>query len=164
MVAETRIAEMIAPSLVSMGYELVRVLISGQRRPVLQVMAERVDRTPMRVEDCADISRAISAILDVEDPIAGAYTLEVSSPGIDRPLTRKLDFERFAGCEAKIEVEMPIDGRKRFRGIVLGIEEAGMVRLAVEGGEVSLPFEDIRSAKLVLTDALLAAAAKEQEH
>src|ERR1700733_12733059 len=105
---EHRIAEMIEPSLDGMGYELVRVLMQGRQNPVLQVMAERKDGAGMTVEDCADISRQISALLDVDDPIAGAYSLEVSSPGIDRPLTRPKDFEAYAGFEAKLETNEPL--------------------------------------------------------
>ena len=139
-----------------MGYEIVRVLISGGRRPVLQVMAERVDGAPMTVDDCEGISRTVSALLDVEDPIAGAYSLEVSSPGIDRPLTRLRDFERYAGFEARIETRGLIDGRRRFKGILKGVA-GGTVRLEVEGGLAEVPFDGILRAKLVLTDALMAA-------
>src|SRR5437773_11488495 len=98
-----------------MGYRLVRVALIGAQRPTLQVMAERRDEAAMTVEDCADISRSISALIDVEDPIAGAYLLEVSSPGIDRPLVRPEDYDRFAGFEARIELGEPVDGRKRYR-------------------------------------------------
>ncbi len=140
-----------------MGYEIVRVQLSGGRRPVLQVMAERVDGAAMTVDDCADISRTVSALLDVEDPISGAYHLEVSSPGIDRPLTRLKDFERYAGFEARIETKALIDGRRRFKGVLKGI--AGeRVRVETEDGAVAeLPFGGILRAKLVLTDALIAA-------
>jgi len=146
-----------------MGYELVRVLLQGRQNQTLQVMAERRDRQSMTVDDCAEISRSISAILDVEDPIAGAYTLEVSSPGIDRPLTRLQDFERFAGFEAKVETLQPVEGRKRFRGQVMGLNEEDQVRLVVETGEIVIPLANIKSAKLVLTDALIAAATIAQE-
>ena len=152
------------PSLDAMGYELVRVQKTGTQRPTLQVMAERKDRRPMSVEDCADISRALSAILDVEDPIQGAYTLEVSSPGIDRPLTRPSDYQRFAGFEARVDTQRPIDGRKRFRGRLLGLGEDGLVRLRADEAEVAVPLADVARAKLVLTDDLIAAARKEQEH
>src|ERR1700691_3534201 len=114
------IALIIEPSLEAMGYRLVRVAFLGARRATLQIMAERLDDTPMTVEDCTEISRSVSALLDVADPIADAYMLEVSSPGIDRPLTRPEDYDRFAGFEAKIELGQPIDGRKRFRGRLLG--------------------------------------------
>lgn len=160
---EDRISALVAPSLEAMGYELVRVLLQGRQNLTLQVMAERRDRQSMTVDDCAEISRSISAILDVEDPIAEAYTLEVSSPGIDRPLTRPQDFERFAGFEAKVETVQPVEGRKRFRGQVMGLDEESQVRLVVETGEIALPLASIKSAKLVLTDALIAAATKAQE-
>ena len=152
-----RIAEAIEPSLEATGYRLVRVVITSGRRPTLQVMAERRDDQPMTVEDCAQISHSVSAILDVADPIAGAYMLEVSSPGIDRPLVRAEDYDRFSGFEARIELARPIEGRKRFRGRLLGTS-AESVRLVTETGEVKLPFADVTRAKLVLTDDLLAAA------
>lgn len=165
LVAETgkmaEVERMIAPPLDAMGYALVRVRLSGGGRPTLQVMAERRDGREMTVDDCAEISRTISAILDVEDPIAGAYVLEVSSPGIDRPLTRQDDFSRFAGHEAKVELSEPVDGRKRFRGRLIGLDGAH-VRIAAEDGECLLPLPAIRSAKLVLTDALIAETLKRQ--
>ena len=157
-----RIAELIEPTLESMGYDLVRVRLSGGRSPTLQIMAERRDQAGMTVEDCADISRATSALLDVEDPIEGAYTLEVSSPGIDRPLVRPKDFERFAGFDVKIETRVPIGGRRRFTGTLLGMDGEDS-RLSVsedaETADVSVPFVEVHKAKLVLTDALVAAAA-----
>ncbi len=157
-----RVAEIVAPSIAAMGYELVRVQLMGDRAPVLQVMAERADRAGMTVEDCAEISRAVSALLDVEDPIEGAYSLEVSSPGIDRPLVTLRDYERFAGHLAKVETRVPVDGRKRFRGSLAGVE-GEQVRLdLVDDGSVLLPFEQISRAKLIITDELLAAAAAEQ--
>lgn len=140
-----------------MGFELVRVLLHGGQRPTLQVMAERADRVPMTVEHCAEISRAVSALLDVADPIAGAYRLEVTSPGLDRPLTRRADFERFRGFEARVETEQPIDGRRRFRGRLLGLVD-DQVRLQLDAGEQAIPFDDIKKAKLVVTDEVLAAA------
>ena len=148
--AAARVERIIAPTLDGMGYELVRVQMSGGRQHSrLQVMAERADQRGMTVDDCAEISRAVSALLDVEDPIAGSYDLEVSSPGIDRPLTRPRDFERFAGQEAKIEMRETLDGRRRFRGLLKGFEE-GCALLEVESETVKLPVEDIERAKLVL--------------
>jgi ribosome maturation factor RimP len=159
-----RIERSIAPSLEAMGYEVVRVQLSGKGGQLtLQVMAEPRGGGDMTVEKCADISRAISALLDVEDPISGAYTLEVSSPGIDRPLVRPRDYERFAGYEAKIETNRLVDGRKRFRGRLGGVTEDG-VRIALEQQETEVPFDAIHRAKLVMTDELLAEAAKAQEH
>ena len=150
------IVSIIEPSLEAMGYRLVRVAFLGSRRATLQIMAERRDDAPMTVDDCGEISRSVSAILDVADPIAGAYMLEVSSPGIDRPLTRPEDYHRFAGFEAKIELGEPIEGRKRFRGRLLGLA-GDRVRLIAETGEVALPFTAIARAKLVITPELLAA-------
>jgi len=157
------VARIIEPSLDAMGYRLVRLMqTGGPRRPTLQIMAERRDEAPMTVEDCAEISRAVSALLDVADPIAGAYMLEVSSPGIDRPLVRPEDYDRFAGFEARVDLASPLDiagqgGRKRFRGRILG-REGDHVRLADENGEVRLPLDAIARAKLVLNDELLALA------
>ena len=158
-VETNEIARIIAPALEAMGYRLVRVQLIGARRPTLQVMVERCDDAAMTVEDCAEISRAVSALLDVADPIAGAYTLEVSSPGIDRPLVRPEDYDRFAGYAAKIELSEPIDGRRRFRGRLLG-READHVRLAGDAGEVRLPLAAIARAKLLLTEDLLMSAGK----
>src|SRR5688572_12265936 len=119
MALTDRISDIIAPTLTGMGYELVRVTISGGRNnQTLQIMAERADNKPMTVEDCETISHTVSAQLDVSDPIASAYTLEVSSPGIDRPLTRLKDFARFAGHEAKVQLLQPLEGRRNFRGIL----------------------------------------------
>lgn len=159
-----RIEHSIAPSLEAMGYDVVRVQLSRiSGRLTLQVMAEPRDGGDMTVEGCAKVSRAISALLDVEDPISDAYTLEVSSPGIDRPLVRPRDYERFAGYEAKIETNRLVDGRKRFRGRLGGITEDS-VRIALEQHETKVPFNAILRAKLVLTDELLAEAEKAQEH
>lgn len=161
MALTERIEQLIAPTIESMGYEVVRVQLIGDHDPRLQIMAERQDGRAMHVDDCADLSRAISALLDVEDPIVGAYTLEVSSPGIDRPLTRVKDFERFAGFEAKVETQRPVGGRKRFRGKLIGID-GGQVRMRVDGVDVDVPYDDIAKARLVLTDELLAAAKIDQ--
>jgi ribosome maturation factor RimP len=152
-----RIAAMIEPSLEAMGYSLVRVSHTGGRRPTLQIMAERRDGTGMTVGDCEEISRNVSALLDVQDPIASTYMLEVSSPGIDRPLVRPQDYDRFAGFEATLERGHGIAGRKRFRGRLVG-RAGDAVRLVTETGEVALPLGDVVRAKLVLTDDLLAAA------
>jgi len=138
-----------------MGFELVLVRVMGKERRTLQVMAEPIDRDrQMTVDDCAEISHAISAVLDVADPIAGAYALEVSSPGLDRPLVRPTDFARFAGEEVRLETGLPIEGRKRFTGTLRGLE--GDDVLLESGGEVlRLPLPQVSKARLVLTDALL---------
>jgi ribosome maturation factor RimP len=157
LVDTNEIAQMIEPSLVAMGYRLVRVVVTSGRRATLQVMAERIDDAPMTVDDCALISRSVSALLDVADPIAGAYLLEISSPGIDRPLVRPEDYDRFSGFEARIELTEPFAGRKRFRGRLLGTAD-GEVRLVTEAGEARLPLASVARARLVLTDDLIAAS------
>ena len=157
---EARIAHIVEPVVTDLGYELVRVRISGLNGMTVQIMAERPDGT-MTVADCELISRNISPAMDVADPINREYHLEVSSPGIDRPLTRAKDFEIWAGHEAKVEMDQAVDGRKRFRGILLGVrEETFGMRLmdTPEAGEVWLPLAGLGDAKLVLTDALIKAA------
>ncbi|PWR20895.1 ribosome maturation factor RimP [Zavarzinia compransoris] len=154
----SRIVALIEPSLLAMGFLLVRVRFGGAKRPVLQIMAERPDGT-MTVEDCAEVSRAVSAILDVEDPISGEYVLEVSSPGIDRPLVKLDDYRRFAGYEAKVETAMPVEGRKRYRGRLTGIEGEDVL-IHVDATDYRLPFPLISEARLVLTDDLIAASLK----
>lgn len=154
---EGRLAELVSPTLEAMGYELVRVAMTGGARPTVQVMAERSDGRAMGVEDCAAISRALGAVLDVADPLPGAWELEVSSPGIDRPLTRAKDWNRFAGHLARVELALPVAGRKRMSGTVLGADgEAARLKLA-DGAEAVVPLEAIRRARLVLTEALIEA-------
>lgn len=152
-----RIAELIAPSLESMGYEVVRITFTGGDRQILQIMAEKEDGT-MTIEGCEEVSRTVSALLDVEDPISDAYDLEVSSPGIDRPLTRLKDFERWAGFEAKVELDEAVNGQRRYRGKLLGLQDEEIVLANDAGEKISLPFADLRKAKLVLTDELIAAS------
>lgn len=153
-----RIAAVIEPVLNDLGYRLVRVRISAGAGCTVQVMAERRDGT-MTIDDCETASRALSPVLDVADPIEGPYRLEVSSPGIDRPLVRRSDFDRYAGHVARVEMQMPLDGRRRFRGELIGTD-GEYVRLrdtaTPEQAEVRLPIEDIMEARLVLTDALIA--------
>jgi len=154
-----RLAAIVEPVLGQVGYRLVRVKISGADGCTVQVMAERPDGT-MTIEDCEAASRALSPVLDVADPVDRAYRLEVSSPGIDRPLVRRSDFDRFAGHVVKIELAIAIDGRKRFRGVLLGSEgEAARLRrddvAAGQPAEILLPIENMVEAKLVLTDALV---------
>jgi ribosome maturation factor RimP len=154
---ESRLAAIVSPALESMGYELVRVAISGRDRPTIQVMADRADGGQITLADCESISHALGAVLDVEDPIPRAWSLEISSPGIDRPLTRTKDWNRFAGHLARAETMQPIDGRRRFSGIVLGADETAARLRLDDGAEIMLPLAVIRRAKLVLTDALIAA-------
>ena len=151
---------LIAPSLADIGYEVVRVMTIGAEHTTLQIMAERLDEDTMTVEDCASISRTVSAIFDVEVPIIGAYTLEVSSPGLDRPLVRKKDFERYSGLEAKIELHQALNGQRRYSGMLAGYAD-GVVTIVTENGATNLPFEEIDKAKLIITDDLLAAGSAE---
>lgn len=154
--AET-IERLVKAPLRAEGFDIVRVILSGERRPKLQIMVERLDGRAVSLDDCALASRRVSAVLDVEDPVAGPYVLEVSSPGIDRPLTRLGDFERFAGFEARVELRVPVAGRRRFRGRLLGVDH-DRIRLETEGEEIELSFDQIQKAKLVLTDDLIAAS------
>ena len=155
-----RVAAIAAPVLEGLGYRLVRVRVSGFAGCTVQIMAERPDGT-MRIEDCETASRALSPVFDVADPVDRAYRLEVSSPGIDRPLVRRSDFDRYAGHAVKVEMAVPVAGRRRFRGVLLGSQgEAARIRrddvAAGEEDEVTLPIADMAEAKLVLTDALVA--------
>ncbi|MDG6094162.1 ribosome maturation factor RimP [Acetobacter sp. AN02] len=154
-----RVRDIVEPVLADLGFDLVRVSVLGRETPTVQIMADRLDGNLINISDCEQISHAVGAVLDVEDPIPGNWTLEVSSAGIDRPLTRPKDWERFAGHLAKAEVLIPVDGRKRFSGIVLGAtEDSGRLRLD-DGTEAVLPFRDLKKARLVLTDALIEATA-----
>ncbi len=156
---EARIADAIMPTLTHLGYELVRVQVSGKERPVVQIMADRADGATFAVEDCEAISHAVGAVLDVADPIKGEWMLEVSSAGIDRPLTRAKDWNRFAGHAATVDLAVPQDGRKRFKGVALGAD-AEQVRLRLEDGtDIAFRRDNVRRAKLVLTDELIAATA-----
>ncbi len=161
---DARVAHIVTPAINELGYRLVRVLVSGRDGCTVQIMAERPDGS-MSVEDCEAISRTIAPILDVEDPIDRAYRLEVSSPGIDRPLVRRSDFQRWSGQVAKIELSRPLGGRKRFRGTLLGVSgDAARLKLddAPAGeDEVLLPLADIDEAKLVLTDELIEATLRD---
>jgi ribosome maturation factor RimP len=159
---DQRLAAIVEPTIQGMGFELVRLRLMGGRRPTLQIMAERTagreGAGTMEVEDCAELSRQLSVVLDVEDPIEREYTLEVSSPGIDRPLTRLQDFDRWEGYEAKLETAEPVDGRKRFRGVLAGTEgDEVLIELAEDSieGTIGLKFEWLSDAKLVLTDELI---------
>jgi ribosome maturation factor RimP len=158
-----RIAALAEPVLMGLGYRLVRVRVSGRDGMTLQIMAERPDGS-FTIEDCEAASRALSPSLDVEDPIPGGYRLELSSPGIDRPLVRRSDFKRALGHEAKVEMEIPVDSRKRFRGEITGTEGTNaMLRFVNSAGETQnarLPIGDMAEARLVLTDALVAQSLK----
>ncbi|MEM9966616.1 MAG: ribosome maturation factor RimP [Pseudomonadota bacterium] len=150
---DRRMAEIITPMIEGMGFELVRVRLMAGKQTVLQVMADKPEGG-IEVDDLAQINQALGAILDVEDPILDEYTLEVSSPGIDRPLTRLKDFDMFEGYEAKLETEEPIDGRRRFKGQLAGVE-GDEVLINLDMGTVGLKFDWLAEAKLVLTDDLI---------
>jgi len=154
-----RVAAVAEPVIAGLGYRLVRVRVSGLSGCTVQIMAERADGT-MSIEDCESVSRALSPVLDVADPIERAYRLEISSPGLDRPLVRRSDFERSAGHAAKIEMAVGVAGQRRFRGLIIGVEgETARIRSdnsAGEANEVLLPIADMADARLVLDDALVA--------
>jgi ribosome maturation factor RimP len=162
-----RVAAVAEPVIEQLGYRLVRVKVSAAEGCTVQIMAERPDGS-MTVEDCETISRALSPVLDMADPVDRAYRLEISSPGIDRPLVRTSDFDRIAGHLVKIEMEIPVNGRKRFRGEIAGTDgEVARIRRddAAEGeeAEVLLPIEEMSEAKLVLTDDLVAQALRREK-
>lgn len=155
---DRRLAEIVRPVIEDLGFELIRLRLQGGRTATLQIMADRPEGG-INVDDCADISTAVSAMLDVDDPLEDAYHLEVSSPGIDRPLTRLKDFATFEGYEARIETNQPIDGRKRFKGVLAGVEGDEVLINIEEHGEIAtigLTFDWLADAKLVLTDELIA--------
>jgi ribosome maturation factor RimP len=162
-----RVAAIVEPVLGQIGFRLVRVRVSAAEGCTVQIMPERPDGT-LTIDDCEDISRALSPVLDVADPIEKAYRLEISSPGIDRPLVRKSDFDRYAGHLVRIEMTVPVNGRKRFKGTLAGTE-GDLARLerdeAAEGEErtVSLPIEEMSEAKLVLTDELVTEALRREK-
>mgnify|MGYP005674774947 FL=1 len=151
---DKKLAQIIEPVISDMGFELVRVRLMSGEESTLQIMADRMVGG-IEVDDLADISISVSAVLDVEDPILDAYNLEVSSPGIDRPLTRLKDFESFEGYEAKLETDELIDGRRRFKGVLAGVEE-GEVLINLSEGTIGLKFDWLSEAKLILTDDLIA--------
>ncbi len=155
----TAVTNLIEPEVKALGLDLVRVaMIGGSSDPTLQIMAERPDTRQLTIDDCTDLSRRLSDVLDEQDPIEGAYRLEVSSPGIDRPLTRLADFADWTGHEARIRFEQPIDGAKQVSGIIDGIS-GDTIRVTTTKGLREVPFNSIASAKLLLTDKLIAATA-----
>lgn len=162
---DRRLAEIVEPTIRGMGYELVRIRLMGGQRKTVQIMADRPEGG-IEVDDCAKISTAVSAVLDVEDPLEDAYTLEVSSPGIDRPLTRLKDFDAWEGFEAKLETTEQIDGRRRFKGTLAGTEGDEVLIEIEDKGEpvtIGLKFEWLSDAKLVLTDELIREALRQKK-
>lgn len=148
--------DMLEPEINRLGFDVVRILTIGQKNPTLQIMIERKDRTDIVVEDCATVSRAVSEILDEKDPIKDQYNLEVSSPGLDRPLTTLEHFQRFAGYEAKIETSSEVDARKRFKGKIISIDDGENIHFEMDDKEWVIPFASVSKAKLLITDELLA--------
>lgn len=163
MAQKHALQDMLEPVVESLGYELVRVLTIGMKNPTLQVMIDRKDGKEITVDDCAKVSRALSEVLDEKDPIENQYSLEVSSPGIDRPLTKPAHFERFAGYEAKIETSEEIEGRKRFKGKITALDKNNNIHFDMDGTEYVIPFDTISKAKIVITDELLKQYEEAQE-
>lgn len=155
---EKRILGLISPQAKGLGMEIVRVRMMGGKRPLLQVMAEKAGGAPTDVEDCAALSRAMSDILDAEDPITDRYTLEVSTPGIDRPLTRAEDFARWIGQAAKVELIRPLDNRRRFQGVITGEKDGNITLLLDDETELEAGIDELSKASLILTDQLIEAA------
>ena len=155
MLTRHHLADMLEPVIDKLGYETVRIMTIGQANPTLQIMIDKTDGTEISVDDCAKVSRALSEVLDEKDPIADKYNLEVSSPGLDRPLTKPAHFQKFAGYEVKIETDELIKGRKRFKGELKGIEGSDVL-LVMSETVYQIPFDAISKAKIVLTDELLA--------
>jgi ribosome maturation factor RimP len=152
---EERVIALIEPSASELGFRIVRVRVSGNRRKRLQIMAERVSDGEMGIDDCSRLSRALSPVFDLEDPIQGEYDLEISSPGIDRPLMRIEDFERFQGHQAKLELAAMNDNQRRYKGVISAVE-GDVIVLETEQGEARLKFGQLSDARLVLTDKLIA--------
>ncbi len=155
--------DLLEPVVEEKGFELVRLLTIGAKNPTLQIMIDRKDGSDIVVDDCAKVSRAVSDILDEKDPIKDQYTLEVSSPGLDRPLTKPAHFERFAGWDAKIETSVPVENRKRFKGVISRVDDNRNIIFEMDGAEYVIPFEDISKAKLLLTDDMLQNAPEAEE-
>ena len=163
MQAKHPIHDLVAETIESMGFDIVRISMNGAQKPTLQIMIERQDNKPLVVDDCAAVSRAVSEILDEKDPIESEYSLEVSSPGVDRPLTKIEHFIRFKGYETKIETDEIVDGRKRFKGKITDVDQDNNIKFVMEEKEYSIPFNAVSKAKLVLTDDLWAEFIQAQE-
>ncbi len=163
MQKQNPVYDLVAPIIEAMGFDVVRVLLMGGQRQTLQIMIERKDGKNLVVDDCAAVSRAVSDVLDEKDPIDGEYSLEVSSPGIDRPLTKPEHFARFVGYETKIETDETVEGRKRFKGRIVALDKGDVIRFDMDGKEYQIPFDAIAKAKLVLNDELWAEYADAQD-
>ena len=155
MTVKHPVSDLVEPIIDKLGFETVRIMTIGNKNPTLQIMIERKDRKNLTVDDCAAVSREISVVLDEKDPIEGQYSLEVSSPGLDRPLTKEEHFKRFAGYEARIETVSEVDGRKRFKGKIIGLNQNRLIDFDMDGTEYHIPFDAVSKAKLILTEELL---------
>ena len=155
--------DLLNPVVEKLGYELVRVMTIGAKNPTLQVMIDRLDGNDITVDDCATVSRALSDVLDEKDPIENQYSLEVSSPGIDRPLTKLQHFVRFVGYEAKIETIQPVENRKRFKGKILAVDDRQNISFDMDGIQYLIAFDNVAKAKILLTDELLQKYADAQD-
>ena len=155
MTGKHPVSDLVEPIIDKLGFETVRIMTIGNKNPTLQIMIERKDRKDLTVDDCAAVSREISVVLDEKDPIEGQYSLEVSSPGLDRPLTKEEHFKRFAGYEARIETVSEVDGRKRFKGKIIGLNQNRLIDFDMDGTEYHIPFDAVSKAKLILTEELL---------
>lgn len=156
MQAKHHLQDMLEPTINELGFDVVRILTIGQKNPTLQIMIERKDRTDIIVEDCAKVSRAVSEILDEKDPIKDQYSLEVSSPGLDRPLITLEHFQRFSGYEAKIETAVEVESRKRFKGRIVNVDDKNNIHFEMDGQEYVIPYDAVSKAKILITDELLA--------
>ncbi len=163
MLAKHPVYDLLAPVIENLGFDVVRIITTGVQRPTLQIMIERKDGKNLVVDDCAAVSRAVSAVLDEEDPIEGEYSLEVSSPGVDRPLTKPEHFARFIGYETKVETDEAVDGRKRFKGKIIAVSNNDIIDFEMDGNTYKIPFAVVAKAKLVLTDELWDAYVKAAE-
>lgn len=155
------VQDLLEPVINDLGFDVVRIMTIGTQNPTLQIMIERKDRKNLIVDDCAAVSRAVSDLLDEHDPIDGEYSLEVSSPGLDRPLVLPEHFARFAGYEAKIDTSCEVAGRKRFKGKIVSFDADNKIHFEMDGTSYVIPFDAVNKAKLLLTDELLAQYAEE---
>lgn len=155
MQTKHHLQDMLEPVINELGFDVVRILTIGQKNPTLQIMIERKDRTDIVVEDCAKASRAVSEILDEKDPIKDRYNLEVSSPGLDRPLITLEHFQRFVGYDVRIETSVEVEKRKRFKGKILSVDEQNNIHFEMEGQEYVIPYDAVSKAKVLITDELL---------
>jgi ribosome maturation factor RimP len=159
---EAKLADLVTPTLADMGYELVRIAVLGRDRPTVQIMADRADGRSFTVNDCESISHAVGAVLDVANPLPNAWTLEISSAGIDRPLTRVKDWNNHLGHTARVELEQPVEGRRRVTGIILGADATEAQLRLDDGTSFTVPLDLVRRAKLLLTDALIDATSQRE--